>query len=369
MKLQLMEECFDGKVTQFYKDENDVKQGQYSVWDATQTTVLEIGNYLNGEYYGEVITFNTSGKLTTVTRYDDNGEVVTKKEYRHNPWGGQLEKTLFIDNIAKTEIISKYHRGELSTKTTITKKGNNSYEEDIGYYYNNNNNNIRSTLYRVNGKLHGHSQSWHENGIIACSTHYVDGNTHGLKESFHNDGSLSSRTLYVHGKPHGRSEVYDETGIPLHNGEYSNGKKIGTWTDYFAHSGKIRKESHYDDNGHLTGTQTTYYSNGNVCSVKNFQSGNMHGITRVWGYTGKIEKIECYIENRLYGEQKIFAQTHSGKLRAHYMYLEDGEKVLARKFMQDLGIPYQNLQSPSEEEKVMITLALGGGVLFCDEEE
>ena len=49
------------------------------------------------------------------------------------------------------------------------------------------------------GKLHGLSRRWHDNGKLMSEHYYKDGEYHGCNRIWYNDGQLESETYYWEG--------------------------------------------------------------------------------------------------------------------------------------------------------------------------
>lgn len=123
------------------------------------------------------------------------------------------------------------------------------------------NGDIRHEVYRKDGRLHGPSTyygqdgevlslSWfyegervgramryYPNGALYCIERYVEGKPHGLQEYFYLDGSVKSLINFAHGIYDGETKLYWPDGTLKRECVFSSGEKV--------------KDQLYDENGKL----------------------------------------------------------------------------------------------------------------------
>lgn len=68
--------------------------------------------------------------------------------------------------------------------------------------------------------------------------------------SFHPNGVIWSRSVYVDGKEHGPTEVFHDNGSTFYSGAYNAGQPSGEWI-FYDPQGKETKRVAYDSNGSL----------------------------------------------------------------------------------------------------------------------
>ena len=132
--------------------------------------------------------------------------------------------------------------------------------------------------------------------------------------------------------------------------------------------GKIVSNITEFKDGVVNGVDVSYDYRGNIIYWYNMKNNEHHGLQKTY-VNGNLWKVGCYQNGKLFGEQKTYSRNGSGKLVVHHIIQDDGSKILARDFMRDLGISYKKLLAPSDDDKVMIAMALGTAQLFDDVED
>ena len=73
----------------------------------------------------------------------------------------------------------------------------------------------RVLTHRMNfkdGKLHGVSEEFFENGKLKLREHYKNVHRHGIREEFFENGKLKKRDRYKNDELHGVCELFDHNG-------------------------------------------------------------------------------------------------------------------------------------------------------------
>lgn len=87
--------------------------------------------------------------------------------------------------------------------------------------------------YFLNGKQHGLSRSWYENGRLQDSAMYKNGVIIGDEKGWHGDGSIRFITTYdTTGNGDGGSQSFYQSGVVRNKGNYKNEKRNGVWLYY-----------------------------------------------------------------------------------------------------------------------------------------
>lgn len=75
------------------------------------------------------------------------------------------------------------------------------------------------------GKRHGLSLGWHDNGVRHWERFFVDGKQHGLTRGWHMNGVRKWECFYVDGNPHGLSRGWHPNGVHWWETAYVDGGK------------------------------------------------------------------------------------------------------------------------------------------------
>ena len=375
MELTYVEKEVNDEFVCFFVDLDDKLQGSYTVWNKQRTAVLSSSCYTDNIKIS-CLTFNhKNSKIQKKELFDHNGNIISTTTYVYNTVISNsvlLNATTTDANGDKTLVIKYYNSLTNSVKSIVdTSKKNIAHIRTFWVSNNNNEQVLSSEYYTLNDQLHGTVTNYCNNGVVRNTVNYNNGIIVGDKLEFFNDGITRSKITYIDGKQHGKYKVYNKncaTGelYVSSSGEYNNGKCIGIHYE-FNIQGHIESEKHYNDNGELHGLSVKF-SNNLPRSVLTFRNGLMHGVCKKYSTCGNkhvLQTTTCFIDGNMHGERKLFSIT--GKLIGHYFILADSTRILAREFLKELGIPYSHVNNLSDEEKFMIALATGNGMLLCDE--
>lgn len=97
----------------------------------------------------------------------------------------------------------------------------------------------------VNGWQEVHTQN---GGVMKGEL--LDGVRQGPWTAYFPDGTVRSRSSYLDGKLHGSTEVFHENGSPYYVGQYNMGKAVGEWRFFDPQGNQIRTAVH-DSLGNL----------------------------------------------------------------------------------------------------------------------
>jgi uncharacterized protein len=224
-------------------------------------------------YTGLVVTFHENEQLKTKSNYKEGKKEGVFEQYYNNgqlrqrvsfvggeptePWqyydeSGQLTEGILFEKLRmeEGEIATVYEKesGELFTGPFISFHENNKVEK-------------RGTL--IDGKLHGVSQLFYNNGQLSYGNTYKFGLREGLEENFYENGQLFSKTHFVGGKQvNGVEETFRENGELMKRVNWKNGLKDGLYETYhdngelhekgtFVQNFLDGKSEEYDESGKL----------------------------------------------------------------------------------------------------------------------
>lgn len=176
----------------------------------------------------------------------------------------------------------------------------------------------------VNGKEHGVSFTWHDNGQLQFQREHNMGVETGTWKVWYRgkpvvtaDGRkgfapaiLASETKYVNGKLHGECRWYYEDGSDKRIENYKNGILDGKLTRFEQPkpNEKSYKEREIDyKNGLMDGRYISYFDNGNVKTELGYKQGKEHG---------KIKYFHDNSQLALEGEYKMGVKV--GKWQGFY---------------------------------------------------
>jgi antitoxin component YwqK of YwqJK toxin-antitoxin module len=184
--------------------------------------------YLNDLLNGDVKTYQTNGKLFSMTTflngkregasilYDIYGKAIKELKYSN-------------DNLLEEIWYQYYDSGELKQLNTY-----------------------------INGKVNGIEKAYFKNGNLQWEVNIVDNKVDGTYKEYFPTGELKHIALYKNGKEDGLSKQYFKEGGLSWEFYYQDGKRLRT-KQYF-NNGQIRTEIEYKDEKPLSGY--IYDSNG-----------------------------------------------------------------------------------------------------------
>ncbi|MBE7441571.1 MAG: toxin-antitoxin system YwqK family antitoxin [Flavobacteriales bacterium] len=234
---------FIGKESINRKDKQNLKQGLWKSFHANGKTKVEStykNDLLNG-YYKE---YDAKGKLLNAVLYI-NGVAQT-----------------FADELSAVDIKKEYYaNGQLK----------------------------KEAIYDANGKEHGISKFYDENGNLIGSEHYF----HGIL--------LAKGLIDEMERRQGPWEEYYYDGQLKSKGKYLDGKKIDEW-EYYFNNGKLEQKGKYLAEEKFTGLWQWYYPNGQLLRSENFRKGLEDGFMEEYDENGVLITKGEYFDGLKEGE-------------------------------------------------------------------
>jgi antitoxin component YwqK of YwqJK toxin-antitoxin module len=140
------------------------------------------------------------------------------------------------------------------------------------------------------GKLHGLTTRWDEDGQIRVEINYENGRYHGKKTQYRY-GYKWDETNYQNGTINGKHTTFYSNGQKRFEGQASEAgkyddsehKRIGKWSFWYK-TGEKSQELDYGSRGDLCGEDHTWYKNG---QKKAIYSINPHRLLKHWDKEGK----------------------------------------------------------------------------------
>ena len=107
-------------------------------------------------------------------------------------------------------------------------------------------------------------------GTLIMEVEYLDDRRHGMSRRYYGNGRIMRETEFIYGVKDGPFKRFNFDGI-VEEGDYSEGKKVGLWTNYFS-DGQIRKTGPYDK-GKKEGEWNYYNRKGKLINHIVFHEG------------------------------------------------------------------------------------------------
>ena len=282
---------------------NDIKQGTSSYYypDGKRKEII---NYLNDKKDGKS------------WEYDENGTIITEKEFIKGILTNRERVNRTDKNGLKQGTWKEYFAdGKVKIEET--------YKDNLldGLY----------KEYDENGKLMLSLN--YENGNIAKNDSTIDTEINYVNK-YDSSGNLTFSGGYKNGIPVGIHRYYDKNGNVENSKIYNNkgivvsegiitdaGKKEGDWKDYFD-SGKLRDEGNYKNN-QKEGKWKYYFQNGKIEETGAFKNNRYTG-EWIWYYDdGNVWRDENYYNGREDGSSVEYDTIGNVITKGDYV---DGEK-------------------------------------------
>lgn len=85
----------------------------------------------------------------------------------------------------------------------------------------------------VDGRPHGQSRGWHDNGQLEVEEHFTEGVSHGLRTRWHRNGKQRSQAQVAQGVITGRFVEWHDNGVKAVEMGMANGKPDGECRAWF----------------------------------------------------------------------------------------------------------------------------------------
>ena len=159
----------------------------------------------------------------------------------------------------------------------------------------------------VNGKDHGQSISWNEDGQINYKGYSQDGLNHGPSTYWYDNNIICTKGQHYKGKKTGVWCSWHANGHISSKGEYKNNKRHGLWTYWYSQKTfpfiftsrveeQIAVKMNYI-NDVLDSEYLEWHSNGNIKLEASFKHGLKDGQYTMWHENGHKKTEGKYIAN------------------------------------------------------------------------
>ncbi|CAL2083337.1 toxin-antitoxin system YwqK family antitoxin [Tenacibaculum sp. 190524A05c] len=214
----------------------------------------------------------------------------------------------------------------------------------------------KTNQFDANGERDGLWRKYYNNGDLRYEGEFKNGKEIGTF-TFYNRGSSYPAIVKVFSSKTDTASVkfYNKSRIKT-SGKMIGKKRVGKWIYYFSDGKRVFSEENYD-NGVLHGVVKNYYDNGNVTEETHYKEGKKHGTSKIYTENGVLIEDVNYENGKLNGEGKYF--DIKGVIKEKGMY-KDGERFGKWEYYIDgevskKGRPRKNLlkddAEPEEEEE------------------
>jgi antitoxin component YwqK of YwqJK toxin-antitoxin module len=107
----------------------------------------------------------------------------------------------------------------------------------------------------------------------------------------------------------GKWKEFNKHAVLISEGNYINGKKHGTWREYYDHTGSIMIEENYN-NGIAHGRYRSFHPNGRVWSEGQFVNGMRENYFSVYDENGMQVRSMLFIHNKQIEDVEIKQELH-----------------------------------------------------------
>ncbi len=154
---------------------------------------------------------------------------------------------------------------------------------------------LEAEMFYNNGKLHGPSTHFHENGVILSRSWYIDGKKEGKTWQRYVSGGLYSLQRFRNGVWNGLQEYFHENGYLKSSHSYSDGLFDGEVKLYYE-NGRLKRELSYIS-GKLDGVERYYSYKGQLIWEANYSEGTPVGLAQVWHSNGTLSRQYEYSDD------------------------------------------------------------------------
>jgi uncharacterized protein len=309
----------DGKVKEKTMYANDKPNGPSLAW-YTNGSPWSIENYKDGELDGDQTEYYFNGQLKKIQHYTAGKKNGPIKEYSS---AGMLEGVANYKDDKADGVWTTYHNnGKVETTSTYV---NGEIEGKFKKYFTSGILSIEGNLtggkrngdwkeFYKNGKLKTHkkytanevdgpSKEYYDNGALMVESNYVKDKLEGKFVDYDWDAKVFSESLYEKGRLR-EIKFFDKDGKEVSNKTTRNGAANLVFYDGF---GNKTIEGYFTKDGLRQGKATSYYRDGKVLSVANYNEGYLNG-----------EKVNYYVDGNISSKVNYKAGEEDGyKMEYH----------------------------------------------------
>lgn len=155
------------------------------------------------------------------------------------------------------------------------------------------------------GKRTGVWKKYYPNGDIRYEGQFKNGKEIGTF-TFYNQGSAYPSIIKIFSRKSDTATVkfYEKSRVKT-IGKMIGRKRVGKWIYYYSDGNRIFSEENYKD-GKLNGPLKNYYSNGKLTEETDYKNGKKDGVSKIYTEAGVLIEEVHYINGKLNGLAKYF---------------------------------------------------------------
>jgi uncharacterized protein len=286
------------------------------------------GNYNNGKKNGVFKFYDRKGKLEKLEQYEDDvliegeqsvalpdirqeyyadGQLRASGSYRN----GKKHGTFRIYDPRGMERISElYEQDQKMGEGALDSLGRRNGTWKLFYA----DGRIKAEGSYKLGLKEGSWTYYFGNGKPVQTGSYINDLPVGNWKWYYNSGQLHRDEYYLRGKEDGHCVEYDSIGVVLTEGDYSGGRKIGTW---ILHVNDHKEEGSYED-GELNGVWIWSYVDGSKAFEGEYAVGVPVGKHRYWYPNGQLRMKGEYAGGELSGRWDYYEADGTLTLQLEY---------------------------------------------------
>ncbi len=251
----------DGSIQSTYNVKDDNYDGPYEEF-FPNGKLSEKGTYKKGVSVGELNYYYTNGTVENTVTLDESGrengkgtlyDIDGKKYHETEFVSGEIKEIRFYDKKGNMSVLSErkgkklnYQMNYPDGKVNITGKYDGNKKEGLWKYYD-------------------------EYGNLSKTEKYVDGQVSDTLFTYYANGKIHKHIEFADGMKNGVYMEYSVFGDLIEEGFYINDDLDREWYEYYS-DGTTENEYYYLD-GELHGIQRTFYINGKVEYIQEYDNG------------------------------------------------------------------------------------------------
>jgi antitoxin component YwqK of YwqJK toxin-antitoxin module len=138
---------------------------------------------------------------------------------------------------------------------------------------------------------------------------YLNDIKEGIWTSYYDNGVKKSEITYQNGQKKGYAKIFFENGNTAEEGYWDVDKWTGKYITYYS-NGKLSYLWNYDQNGKRHGYQKYFYPNGIIKIEGEWENGKEKGEIKEYYENGSIKSIKTYKDGKLEGETVILPDSN-----------------------------------------------------------
>jgi antitoxin component YwqK of YwqJK toxin-antitoxin module len=292
---------FDGEYAEIFSNGNVKSKGTYvhgkkeGVWE----TGRKDGKKMATEEY------KAGDKVKETAYYTDN-TVEVVREMKNGKKNGWERKYKYGDGSLTSELF--YKDGEVSSSTGT---GDSNQPGKPGLVkqtkqMSSNMGNFIQTFYQLNGRYEGeYTEQYVEGNAMKTKGQYTDGKKEGTWVYETQQGEKEQEENYSAGKLNGLLTKYTD-GVIRESTEYRDDTPNGEHKQYNA-DGKLILKGAFED-GKRHGAIEEYYPSGKIREKNNYSKGSYDGVRQTFYTNGQMQQEETYVNGRQIGPYKRWAE-------------------------------------------------------------